>query len=420
MATDFVQSTLSCSPASAGSWTNIEISFLCNTLIVKGELVTVSLPGFERMSGPGTLSLSGLSQNYFSNFYDNCSALLFLTAEHDISSFTRVTIIIPATEGIALPTVGIAADSLLYSLSTNAADILQSSTATFGTIPPVGSFSQSPSTLQFIATTSSDFAQAGEECLILFNFTASMRIHKDEAIRIHLPDFSYHSTLSLMTTRQNTVMRVYWNNDVSQLVITFGADVAAGTEISGTIQGLSVPYFGIQPETSPISISINASAGLVDWTVVRYLHPVGAFLNFSKISFHPAQAASVTTVNITLHSTMRMKISTQITVDLPLFTQDPSVTEALFDSDPAGLNASHFWNETASKLIIWLKDDVAPYHPVHVIIRSDSGIRIPFLGLRENETSFRLSTDAPDGPVKLAFIRCPSPIGGDDELENLV
>jgi hypothetical protein len=374
----------------------------------------VSLPGFERSSGSGILALSGASQNQFSNFYDNCSALLFLTAEQDITAFKRVSILIPGTQGIASPIAGILADSLMYSLSTNAADVLKSSTATFSFVAPIGAFSQTRSTLKILSTAGSSLAQAGDECMISLNFTASMRLFKGETIRILLPDFSLSSNLAWVTSRQDLVLSVSWY--LSQLVILLQSDIVTGTVISGYIRGLSVPLAGIQPEISPIAISMNATSGPVDWTPVRHLQPVGAFLNLSRISFQPARAASATAINISLYSSMRIAKSSQLVLDLPFFSQDPSAPTAVFSSDPSGVNASISWNANTSQLTILLIDDIRRYQLASVVVRSQSGIRIPPHGLRENETSFRLSTDAPDGPVQYGIIRCPAPIGGETDF----
>ena len=107
---DFVESSLDFSPAIAGSATRIKFSFAADSRIEQSEILTLSLSGFKRVSGSGILKLNGDSSSFFqfeSNFYDNCSALLFLTALSGVDKLTKVSLIIPDSEGLTSPLTGV-------------------------------------------------------------------------------------------------------------------------------------------------------------------------------------------------------------------------------------------------------------------------------------------------------------------------
>ena len=414
-----MRSSLSCYPALSGSPINIQLSFICNTFVNQGELITVSLPGFRRISGSGYLNLTGPSQFLFSNFYDNCSALLFLIAKQEIPPLTDVQIIIQESQGITSPVSGIAAESPLYTLSTNAVDILESPASRFQIVSPIGSFSQSSSTLTFPSLFSQSLAQAGEDCLVTFNLTTSMSISSGDTLRIWLPGFSHvfrNKSLPLSYACQNNLMIAVWDDVLSNVVVSFQTEVPAFTDICGSILGLALPVYGIQPESSPILISINASAGPVDWTRVRNLQPVGAFLNLSKIAFQPAKAGTAAEMNITLYTSMKIAYSSLLMVDLPMFSLDGPLIGLGIGSYVKGINASLAWNESNSQLTILLKSEIQPYQLTVFTIQSDTGLRLPVNGLRENETLFRISTNALDGPVEYAYSPCTSSIGGQSSL----
>ncbi len=381
-------------------------------MVAQGEIVTISLPGFERRVGSGILSVSGSAQIYFSNFYDNCSALLFLTALQDVVAFKNVLIFIPESEGISSPASGISSTDSIFTLKTNAVDIKSTAISTFRTIYPMGSFAQDRPALRFLSAFSEKKAEAGEACEISFNLTTTMRISKGEAMRLRLPGFTLVGANRrmnlLLSAPRGALADAIWSDTDSQLVISFTSDLEAHAELSGRVLGLATPEFGIQPSNSSIAISINASAGPVDWTLVRNLDPVGAFLSESKITFQPPMANTSTSINITLYPSMRMPKSSRLILYLPFFSMHELSNIREFSS---GL-AIYSWNESNYELNIALKEDIPAYRSTTLTVAADAGIRIPENGLRSNETSFRLSTDARDGPVESSRISCLSPIGG--------
>jgi hypothetical protein len=410
-----VHSSLSCSPLVAGSVTNLELSFLSDTFVAQGESITISLPGFERRVGSGILNISGSARTYFSNFYDNCSALLFLTALQDVVAFKNILILIPESEGVSSPASGISSSDPRFTLKTNAADIKSSATSSIRTVFPIGSFDQERLALRFLSTSSEIKAEAGEACEITFNLTTSMSISRGEAMRLRLPGFALvHAntrTILSLSAPRGALMDAIWSDSEYQLLIPFTSDIQAHTEISGKVLGLAIPEFGIQASNSSIAISINASAGPIDWTLVRKLDAVGAFLRESKISFQPSMANSPTSINITLYPSMQIAQSSRLILHLPFFFASELSTSRDFSSNMAGL-AIYTWNESSSELTIVLNADIPAFHATTLTVASDSGIRIPQNGLRANETFFLLSTDALDGPVKASRIYCLSPIGG--------
>jgi hypothetical protein len=385
---------------------------LSDTLVAQGEMITISLPGFERRVGSGILNINGSAHLYFSNFYDNCSALLFLTALQDVAAFRKIHVLIPESEGISSPASGISSLDPKFTLRTNAADIKSSATSTFRFISPVGAFSQDRSALRFLSISSGKKAEAGEICEISYNVTIEMRISKGEAMRLKLPGFSPANakmqTVLLSPNPPGAFTDAFWSDTESQLLIVFTSDLEADTCISGRVLGLVTPKAGIQPSNSSIAISINASAGPVDWTLVRNLDPVGAFLSESKLSFLPAMANTSISIIITLYPSMRIAKSSRLIVHLPLLFENEFPTDQEFD---VGMFL-YSWNVSSSELIIVMNEDIPAYHATILTVASDAGIRIPQFGLRSNETSFRISTDARDGPVESSHISCLSPIGG--------
>ncbi len=401
---DFVTSSLSFDPPRITSPTSISLTLTADTPFGVGDIITLSLPGFNNSFGSGIVTASGSSSPSFRIFWDQCAQKVFMTALSPMPSSQQLEFIFPESLGILLPRSGIRQDDPSFTLTTNA--IAGAASRSINSTQPVFSFSAGPSVYY-------DPPIAGAGSNLTINFTATMDLIADDEVSFTLSGFTGVDSDALSIYDPDAYVNfAQWRQASQQLTLSINTTVLNGTAVSVTILDrlLALSAAGVAGNSPTLKASVSAAAGsVVDFDMQS--PPVGSFTNTVRVRFSPPKAGSVT--SIILFFTPQMTIFSSETVELELanFLGDNN-TISTFEPAAAGEAQLQSAGWSSGKLSLTFAHMLPAKAAVHVRVPASLGVRIPVEGTRQ-DLVIKISTQAIQGPVLPVAVTDIVPIGGE-------
>ncbi|EKX41453.1 hypothetical protein GUITHDRAFT_112426 [Guillardia theta CCMP2712] len=168
------------------------------------------------------------------------------------------------------------------------------------------------------------------------------------------------------------------------------------------------PSVGIPYDERSITIETNALAGPVLPTPVQVVPPIGSFLDSSSLAFdHNASAAEVSTLLLRFRASMSIFIGEVVTLHLPGFQQERQVPVVFSSVEFSAAS----WQASSQSLIFTAGENITAGTLCNVTVLRDAMIRLPLDGVRVNQSSLKLSTNARQGPILPTSISLVQPVG---------
>jgi len=429
-------------------------TFISETVIGQDSTVNFTLPDFGGNSftalpidanssqsvGSGNLTrLLIASSSFLASWSSESKTLSFLVTRGGIPPKYLMTMTVLATAGIALPVRGVRQNQTNITIQTDAVEGPVQPTSVMS-VQGVGVFMDSR--LNFSA------AKANKSSTIAVSVSPAMSMSVGDKIIVDLPGFegdnftravrstnythileymigneTYMSTTSYTRGFFATMM---WDNNASQLSIIFDstapADINLRFECDAAF-GIRLPVLGVRTNQAALRISSNAIAGQVPRTSVNTTQPVGHFATSTLTFNHPAVYGKSNNFSFSFSTSMEMIANETLILELNGF-HGGDYRWYCFGTDQEGLLSTSpycavrvaVWNSSASTLTLTLGRNLNIGSPVAIgFVSSNAGLKIPIIGVRENQANLFLSTGAGLGPV----VRTPGtaiistqPVGG--------
>jgi len=163
---------------------NVSIAFTLNRHLVSGDAVFLHLTGFG-----GNSSVSAPVQSYTAGFgdcsWDTEAGLVTVMVTSDFAAFTRISLVVPAEAGVRLPLEGMAANTSIVKISSNATAGPVVLPQTVDSSPAMGAFVGDPTRLSY---TPAEFTRDGQPYFegriasITLGFSLNVLIQRGEVV----------------------------------------------------------------------------------------------------------------------------------------------------------------------------------------------------------------------------------------------
>jgi hypothetical protein len=402
-----------------GETSGITFSFTPENGVSVGDVLTISLPGFtQRLGAPLEFSVKSQPQDVFARGIWSASATsLVMTSLATTPQRRRVSVTIGEDAEIRLPVNGLTKNQVLLEV-TVVSDIEQIPRTAISRSPAVGTFLQTPH-LQFMPLKVKVSLHMQLSCV------AQMDIRMGEYIFVSLPAFG-GALQRTFDSATNAQWRTYWSGSETMTLYNVSTDhtltdivipnntlafvatemVSKGTSISVVVpssSGIKLPAVGNFANQTSLTISTNAAAGPVLPTAISRSPPVGSFLDSASLRFTaPCRASQACEFELAFNASMGFVQYDEIEFRLPGFTGpgwSGASTPTLF-LDGVRRGAAPVWNRTIETVSFRIGRNPAPRFSRWTLkIPANAGLFVPANGLRRNEETFTIKTNATLGPV---------------------
>jgi hypothetical protein len=446
--------TVSFNPPIAGSPTGITVTFAPLMELLPGETVIFNFPNFSGVNKPSinvTNDAKGANGTTapvrVASWASGLVAALTLTAARKISAgefcivtvdpiVNRTILVGPATLVNMTVTVNgtnitnatwvpgkvtILIDVLwagpvinARGVRPNSPDVQISSQAVAGNVLPIRVFMSQgvgaiipPSVLDF------DTDPESPAVVTTLKFTPAMALYPKDIVVLALPGFTGDATNCVIVTDTHP-MGVFtlsdWSQDTHELALTVSAYTPPEQEVRVTIPGAAgivLPEAGLEPNQQSLTIAIYAREGLMSATPFSQSPPIGSFKSIS-LDYAPAMAGKTTQLTLRCIPQMRILPHELVFLTLPDF-RFPNRTSIMINSEPLGTFTTALI--TGSTLVFPAQTILEKGQSTVVVVPFAAGISIPVNGLRANQGTLQIKTDASGGPVPGLPITRSQPIG---------
>ena len=395
----------------AGISTNITIRVQSLMNIHKADTVNFFLPRF-------TANFSTIANvSGFLISWNKQSSILRLKYS-SVQPITSFTVMIPAYAGLTIPKEGITSnDASDFLISTDAIDGPVISTVVHQ-VQLVGSLGSS-SSISFSLLTA-DFPAS-----ILVSFSSYGILTPADEVIISFPGFEgptffnctsdelpVNSCLNFFqgSTTLDSVALAIWNQGTSSISISFNSTLASLSSTSFTINsnvGITIPNFGVRANQATITIALKAASGVMLPTAFSTVRAVGAVL-FSSLNFTTGLAGQCSEIIFKFIFAMDLLPTDSVYVTLPRFTLriSPSYSASVGSS---GNSAS--WRFTDNKIGFHLSSKVSAGSMIVWSLPSSAGVILPLEGVRQDQSTFVVESNASLGVVPMSVITNYTPVG---------
>jgi hypothetical protein len=361
---------------------------------------------------------------------------LILTALDGVKPFTASMVVIPSGMGIQLPRTGIRKDDPVFSLMTDAFE--GPSPPTPMKVPPVGSFLETVQ-LRFRSNyhryLEREVGQAGVATKLDFTLNATMWIRTGEKISVLLPTLGgpAASVVFNATSPTNTTLQASWTPASELLVLTVLQDIPPMTTIDVSVPstlGVTLPAEGLRANLTSFYIFCDAADGPVaapgiynhsgsvyqtppmetTQTTVNYVQPVGSFMRSTVLRWIPTRAGQVSQIILDFVPQMQISPGETVSLYLPNFFGNDIAFDAL-QKAPVQASWRSYWNATQMLITFTVGTFIEPRASVTVVVPKEVGIRVPVTGVRDNQVTLQLMTNAADGPILPTSVATSQPVG---------
>jgi hypothetical protein len=409
---NFTNSSIAFIPLTAGSVTDVSLSFAATMTLVPGTTVELRLAGFI---GPAQPAQFWVNLPWTATVRSTATGVtLQLVTNMTIRAETAVSILIPGSlSQLAVPMAGLRA---------NGAGVLMSTNAFSGPVPPTP-FQISPAVGSFLSSPSLTFTQAraSEPCDMRLSFTPQMALASGEHVILGLTSFTGpNATFNIVDVQSSdpsagaVISMASWSDGV--LVLVVNSTIQENTTVALTIpasSGILLPVLGIAANTADITISTNAVAGPVLPVALSSTQAVGSFNESTRITFSPAKAGEVTEVTVAFTPMMNVKQSEVFEIKLPgfsLLSSNGSLMSAMqspvrvswvngSEARVANIDLQATYNDGNLTLRFTFSVALLRLQSYSIRVPRPFGIKIPDVGVVSNDASYTIETLAVAGPV---------------------
>jgi len=413
--------TIHFEPARAGQIASITVSFTHQMPLVVGDIISVYLPHFQgstdkivhAFDGSGTLTnvsvhdgnrtLTSVPHGLFTTgSWFVGKGLLTITVAMDLAAQENVTINIGETFKISLPETGVRLNQATIQIEADAqfGGVLPTS---FSVVQVVGSFTNSTS-LGFVP------AQANTACNIILIFTAEMKIMPGEELILELPGFLGNAFRNLSLDDGGNFSLVSWSGvETQKLVLTVDSEISPGFQQQVTVPlaaGVRVPLNGTLKNDPGIKISVDAYYGPVLPTSIVRSPPIGSMLATPQLKFNNLKPDGTAQIIISFRPNMEIWAAGTVVLDLPGFRGESS--DCLAPDDISAISVAS-WNSPT--LVLTLARSIKRNETIVISFPTNSGLRLPFNGIRKDEHTFTIETNSTDSPLIPTSIASTQAVG---------
>jgi endonuclease I len=252
---------------------------------------------------------------------------------------------------------------------------------------------------------------AGEPAALFLHFVCSMMVGVNETFVIYLPKFTAEagSFAEVRVELEQPFRSATWYGKTSTLELTPRDSIEPRTALHVMIPssaGIRLPSQGIRT-THRLTIQIDAQAGQRQ-PIRVHSDKLGSFspgllLRYRSVvhqytGIKMGKRSEPTELDLTFSPTMNVLPMERLIVNLDLFIGAQN-HDIVVVSDPVGSFRNASWMGTEYKLVLTALNGVSAHTLVRIIVPSTFNIRLPTDGVKANQTSLWISTEAADGPV---------------------
>lgn len=242
------------------------------------------------------------------------------------------------------------------------------------------------------------------------NFTATVTIFPGDVIALALPKFtslqelltvelSHSSSRSggLETNVLTTQATWYPQDEVLALQVNY--------ELPGAVQakiivprdmGLTLPMDGVNRNQDNLRMWVMADAGNVPSTAIMTSPAIGSVSVSSSVTFQPAAADDSTNITLSFSTNMQVQRGEEVRLKLPFFVKDPYSPLEFDPLDASSTFPSALWDSESHTVIFRCNRTLQETFPVTMLLPF---FTVGTAGVRRNQPSITLASDAVDGPM---------------------
>lgn len=259
-------------------------------------------------------------------------------------------------------------------------------------------------------------------------FSYSFELQRDDEVYLHLADFKGLSAANVATIgpQASALGKAKWNAATGILTLTVtNTSIAALTRLAVTVPASANVILrsdGFVRNSPLLQMSSNAINGPVHRAPIESSPAMGSFNTGepSRISYTPAEFKAdgtaylegrVSAITVGFALNRKISVGEHVVLGLTGFSRDAG-------DAPSGFNASAFdgnistvdtngvfssfmtasWTESSQRLTLTASQDILPDQRHIVLIPSSAMLRLPKVGLRQNDARLTIGTNAVDGP----------------------
>eukprot|EP00961_Rhodomonas_salina_P100025 1345234-Rhodomonas_salina.1 len=405
-------------PAVANQWSNLTYSFVAAMDLVVNDTISLSLPGFGgasltyscRGQATGVLEVDP-SCAIEAALWNAQTQILRLRVGAAVAAGLRVEVNLKspsALYGVRLPAVGVRHDDRRYVVSSSAVEgpVLPISITK---VQGVGAFIGEMTSLSFAP------GKASESGNMTFTFAAHMPMNSGDEVVVSLPGFAGPSQAAIDLIQNNaSFSTAAWDSASSTLSLVLVAPISPLTQIVVVLLDtqISLPEHGVRIVGSGVTIETNAALGPVLPLTIVQIQAVG-FFDQTRLSFgSDPRAGQPADFELSFVPQMNLLVGDSITVKLPDFTSEvPLVLVQLLNSSVTTPRFNAEWSGPESAVVFEVIQYVPAAFPVDIVLPSATGVLLPPQGVRTNQSTLTVQTDAREGRVIPTEIEQTQPVG---------
>jgi len=386
--------------------------------LIPGEWVVIKLPGFGMTPGgfvPSAVTVSlDFAEGVFAairTVWTPAASTLSFYFNATVPRGAAISLFVPAAAGFVLPSGGVSRDQQ---------SILLSTANPIGPVPPTPLLVVEPVGSIADSAIAFDTQCPGQPAMVTITFSVTMALAEGDSVLLRLSGFSGSSLGWAAYTGRGLPWNVSWDPKASLLVATLGRGsqgVPAGVPVwIGPVNpGVVLPTRATPANDSALAISARSGNGNACWVLLGSspeinctLPPAPPIVSESALKFEPMQAGVTSNITLTLKLGLGVRAGGNVSLRLPGFerpTMDSElgklVSITLHSQVPADLfNAAWLAAEVGQSggtLVLTATRASGPVH-VQLVVSHSSGIALPRLGLRGNQSDLVLQVEAADCP----------------------
>ena len=443
-------------PGIPGKINEVFIKLKTQGIITPGEIITINLPGFTGIStanitislgscrGDPVLFLAGSgsdseeSENgggyeknrsllelgnedlavFATASWSVSTSLLELTVRQSIKSLQLCSLTVPFAANVQLPETGVLPN--IESKITIALDSAMGSILPTRVFSVKGVGSLSNHSLEYIPS-------AVKETQIRIRFKPSMPMIPGDRLIVRLPNFLGESSTCVRigfykSEPRGSIALGDWDRSSEELILYITGNIIAFESVMVLVPasaGLILPMQGLKTNQASLTMEAQALYGNVPADPISVSEPVGSFLMSPNLTFAPGIAGKQSALKLSFEPQMNLQSGETLSIVLTGFTGVAQEFTPL--SVPSGLfsNASFLYllpadsdqQESQQEIRFVVNHTIRAGTQVTINVPMDAGIIIPLRGLKENQQSLKLRTDAIAGPVRGVSITSSDPVG---------
>lgn len=390
----------------------ITVGFTFSGNLASGDHVTLALPGFFGTTNTVSTGFGGASgASFASAAWSSVQQTVVLTLAASVTGGNSITLIIPSTLAISLPTVGLPANSGSLTLSVTA---VSSAAAAVGIItsPAINAGAFTASNLTY---GNSIVGQSTGVCTLSFTFSADLV--SGSTITLTLPGFTGSSnTVSTGFTGANAASftQAAWTLGPNTLVLTVSATSITGNTASVLVipstLGLVFPTPGLALNSVGLTIGATDSDGNAAAASITSSPTVNTAVFSSTTLSYANSTTGESTGAMTLGFTYSADLvsGSTVTVTLTGFT-GTGITQTSFTGANGASVSSAAWTSSTTTLVLTMGATTTGNTAFTVVIPSGLGLTFPTAGLSLNSASLKISATATAGSAAaVAIVASPA------------